>query len=192
MVSLGLTWSHLVSLGLTGSHLVSLGLTWSHLISLGLTWSHLVSHGLTWSHLVSLGEPLKTPAMCWGFKRARDQTPAGVQTHQNHTKNTPEHSQDTPEHTRTTPGSTRTHENTPMDTQKHLTLETVLQSQTPKQRARRARPRGPLLTVANPSDGNIIVSRAHTASHRTHETKRFPGCLTPQPPIYHVGCSSGV
>ena len=28
---------------------------------------------------------------------------------------------------------------------------------------------GALFIVANPSDGNIIASRAHTASHRTHE-----------------------
>ena len=53
--SLGLAWFHF---GLTSSHLVSLGLTWSHLVhlvSLGLTWSHLVSLGLTWLRLASLG-----------------------------------------------------------------------------------------------------------------------------------------
>ena len=47
--------SHLMSLGLTWHHLVSRGLTWSQLASLGLSWLHSVSHGLTWSHLASLG-----------------------------------------------------------------------------------------------------------------------------------------
>ena len=34
--------------------MVSLGLTWTHLVSLGLTWIHSVSLGLTWSLLDSL------------------------------------------------------------------------------------------------------------------------------------------
>ena len=55
MISLGLTWSHLVSHGLTWSHLVSFGLTWFQMVSLGFIWSHLVSLAFTWSHLVSLG-----------------------------------------------------------------------------------------------------------------------------------------
>ena len=53
MVSLGLTWFHLVSLGFTWSHLVSLGFTRFHSVSLGLTWSHLDSLGLTWTCKIS-------------------------------------------------------------------------------------------------------------------------------------------
>ena len=78
--SLGLAWFHF---GLTLSHLVSLGLTWSHLVhlvSLGLTWSHLVSLGLTWLRLASLGlmasrEKGEGPEA--KGKRERQQTPSG-------------------------------------------------------------------------------------------------------------------
>jgi hypothetical protein len=55
LISLGLTWIHLVSLGLTWIHFDSLGFTWARLDSLAPTWIHLASLGFSWSHLDSLG-----------------------------------------------------------------------------------------------------------------------------------------
>ena len=74
--------------------------------------------------------------------------------------------QDTPGPSRTHPASTRMpHELTEaLKTQNGVTMSSTRTKGTPR------RPdHGALFAVANPSDGNSIASRAHTASHRTHE-----------------------
>ena len=102
MVSLGLTWSHLVSVGLTWSlldslaHLVSLGFTWTHLVSLGPTWTHLVSLGLSWTHL--------KPCVLLRFER-----PAGPTAPVNNT--TKEKGQMAENRIKSHPGRIRTHQN---------------------------------------------------------------------------------
>ena len=181
MVPLGITWSHLVSLGLTSSHLVSHYVTWTHLVSLGLTWTHLDSLLLLFAGVLTGGKTNGTGGNRWKDKRDRGEQTYSTRTIEVH-QDTPEHTGTHLQHTGTHPASPRM----PHELTEALKTQNGVKVKHHNQGHARARARGALFTVANPSDGNIIASRAHahTASHRTRETKRFPGCLTPQPPIY--------
>ena len=126
-----------------------------------------------------------------GGPDGRDQTPAGIhQTHQNHTKhthththththhNTPEPHQDAPEPHQNTPSITKHTERTHRSTQNSERSHRVRHKD---QGHAHAHALGALFAVANPSHRSIIVSRAHTASHRTHERNKTISRLVSPP-----------
>ena len=152
--------------------MVSLGVTCIHLASLNLTY-------LTWTPLKPQQITLKT--------KLAGPTRTGVQGQRRMRRITQKLHQDMPEHIETQPEQTRTHPASQLALQEFMEAlkspnQVAKSSNRPKGTPSQA---GPLFKVWKPSDRSIIVSRAHTQLRiaRTNETKRFPGCLTPQPPI---------
>ena len=162
----------------------SLGLT-----SLGLTWIRLASHNLTYLTWTPL-KPLKTPVNHSKNKALRDETPAGgpdaemsIEIHENASKTSPVL-------TRRLQNSPRRHHRCSTTSQIHFSFQFAsIRFHKAQQRAT-ARPSQARATedysrFQTPATGTSS-SHAHTQLRiaRTNETKRFPGCLTPQPPIY--------